>query len=191
MRRHRAPRFYHKPGYGGDDASKHPHFCHHVCCCNPSPLEISKTGAGVDVRNAQRVRSLPPPPPRPPRQVPVRPGLLTHAWVRPSPTAIQRRLLRGLETAMRLGHHPRGRGLAGKGGRPGGRRALPTPSPGGGGRSAAGGCTERDDPTESWRPQRRLRFKCTGVGGTAHHLNPVLWSFPGRGRGWLGALDRP
>lgn len=47
--------------------------------------------------------------------------------VRPSPTSIQRRLLlRGRETAMRIGHHPRAGDLAGKeGGGPGGSRALP------------------------------------------------------------------
>lgn len=130
---------------------------------------------------------------RHPARSPGRPGLLTHAWGRPSPTTIQRRLLRGLGTAMRLGHHPRRGGLAGEGGRPGGGRALPTPSSGGGGRNAAGGCTERDDSTEFWSPRRRLRFKWGGVRGVPlpAHPNPVLRSFPGQGRGRLRALDRP
>ena len=43
---------------------------------------------------------------------------------------------------MRLSHHPRRRGLAGEGGRHGGGRTFPTPSLGGGGRDAAGDCTE-------------------------------------------------
>lgn len=77
---------------------------------------------------------------------PIRPELLAHAWVRPSPTSIKRRLLlSSLGTAMRICHHPRQRGLAGVGGRPGAGRALPSPSSGGGRRNAAGDCTEPKD----------------------------------------------
>lgn len=121
-------------GSGEDQASKHPHFCfpepHRISCCDSSPLEIYKLGQGLR-KNTQRARALPPPPPPPPR-----------SSVQPSPTTIQRGLLRGLRTAMRLSHHQRQRGLAGEGGRPGGGRTLPTPSLGGGGRDAAGDCTE-------------------------------------------------
>lgn len=80
---------------------------------------------------------------------------------------------------MRLGHHPRRRGLAGEGERPGGGRALPR----GGGRNAAGDCTEPDDSVEFWSPRRRLRFKWGGVkGATAHSPQPGPSIFPRAGR---------
>lgn len=104
------------------------------------------------------------------------------------PTTIQRRLLlRGLGTAMRIGHHPRRTGLAGEGGRPGGGRALPTPSSGGGGRNAAGDCTEPDDSRSSGAPAAAAAasFKW---GATAI---PFFDPSQGRGIGWLRTLDGP
>lgn len=80
---------------------------------------------------------------------------------------------------MRLGHHPRRGGLAGEGARPGGGPALPR----GGGRNAAGACTEPDDSVEFWSPRRRVGFKWGGVGGaTAHPPQPGSSSFPRAGK---------
>lgn len=104
-----------------------------------------------------------------------RPGLLTQAWVRHSPTTIQRRLLHCLGTALRIGHHPHrrpseGRREAGRGGGEGATLREPAQTPA--------------IPKEFWSPRRRLDLNGGArVGILPTHLNQALRSFPGRAVG--------
>lgn len=152
----------------------------------PLPSKFYELGRGLG-----KMRSVPAPCHHQPPLSPIWPGLRTHAWVLPSPTTIQRRLL-GLGTALRIGHHPRRRGLAGEGGRPGGDRALPTPSSGGGGRNAAGDCTE---PHDSWSSGAPAATSDLNGEGSGDHYPPTSIRFfelsQGRGVGWLRTPDRP
>lgn len=112
-----------------------------------------------------------------------RPGLLTQAWVRHSPTTIQRRLLHCLGTALRIGHHPHRRPSEGR--REAGRGGW-------GGRDAPGACTDPGDSEGVLEPPSPLRFKWRGAGGDpAHPLEPGPPIFPRQGGGWLRTLDRP
>lgn len=167
---------------GGHASQRHPHFClrepHHAACCNPSPLEISKTGAGVG-GDAQRARSPPPP-----RAAPgPAPGRAPRAG--PSPPAIhRRRLSRGLACPRHCGWAtPRAEAACGAGG---GARPLPK-----WGRAGRGG-SPRGAAARSSGPPPPLRLKCRGCGG---HCPPssfgaALRPPPGRGGGFR-TLDRP
>lgn len=192
---HGAPRFYRKPGCRGAERGDH-------------------------AVNTARLTSGSPPPPRrllrslSPREI-SNPGL-HRPRPRPgsSPAATPRRLpFRGLATAMRPGHHPRPRGLAGEGRRPRGGRAL-HPFPGAGerragrcGRPRSGETTEPDRCAES-RPQiytRGCGGRCAPPPAPPPPRRPAILPGPapvvpdvpcgcpgiGRGRGPEAPLPRP
>lgn len=157
---------------------------------SPLPSKFQKLGRGL-IQNAQRASSLPPPPPR---QVPrparasdarLGPALAHHYSKAPSPRP---RNSNAARPPPAPGRPCGGRREAGRG--PGTPHPFLKVGEGGTLREAAQSGTI---PRSSGAPAAALRFKWGGVRGVPlpTHPNPVLRSFPGQGRGWLRALDRP
>lgn len=143
----------------------------------PLPSKFYELGRGLG-----KMRSVPAPCHHHPPLSPIWPGLLTHAWVRPSPTTIQRRLL-GLDS---IADRPPPAAERPCGGRREAGRGPGTPHP-----FLRWGREERCRRLhraprflEFWSPRRYLRFKWGGERGPLPtHLNPVLRAFPRQGSG--------
>lgn len=152
---------------------------------NPLPSKFQKLGRGLG-KNAQRARTLPPPPTLlcPQTGLGFRPAWASDAGLGPAlahhyskaPSPLPRNSI--ADWPPPAPEAQRGK----EGGREGGW----------GGRDAPGACTDPGDSEGVLEPPSPLRFKWRGAGGDpAHPLEPGPPIFPRQGGGWLRTLDRP